>query len=294
MDLKKLEQIKKLAIIAMFSDDDLMDRLVLKGGNALDIVYKVESRASLDLDFSMNTEFNPNELQMIGSKMESSLKRIFVENGYEVFDVLFEERPKKRNEKTPPFWGGYELSFKVIEKDKLKNNITNSRLLRLSAVDIGPGSQKTFRIEISKWEDCQFKKQEILDDYTIFLYTPEAIVFEKLRAICQQMPKYCKFIGTHHGTARARDFFDIYTAVTYFGLELINEDSLILLKSIFRAKECPLELIGKIREFREHHRPDFLQVKNTVKAKVTLKEFEFYFDYVVAICDKLVKALGII
>lgn len=39
LDLNFLERIKTLAIVAMFSDDDLMERLVLKGGNALDIVY---------------------------------------------------------------------------------------------------------------------------------------------------------------------------------------------------------------------------------------------------------------
>ena len=51
VDLDRIEKIKRLAIIAMFSDDDLMERLVLKGGNALDIVYEIGSRASMDLDF---------------------------------------------------------------------------------------------------------------------------------------------------------------------------------------------------------------------------------------------------
>ncbi|MFH1883416.1 MAG: hypothetical protein ABIL62_11975 [Planctomycetota bacterium] len=46
LDLDKLEQIKRIAIIALFSDDDLMDSLVLKGGNALDMIYGVAQRAS--------------------------------------------------------------------------------------------------------------------------------------------------------------------------------------------------------------------------------------------------------
>ena len=294
MDLEKINEIKKLAIIAMFSDDDLMERLVLKGGNALDIVYKVESRASLDLDFSMPSEFKPNEVQSIGLKLEASLKRVFNENGYEVFDINFEERPKERNEKTPPFWGGYELNFKVIERNTFIKNIADSQQLRLSAIDIGPGSRKTFRVDISKWEDCHFKTEAELDDYTIYLYTPKAIVFEKLRAICQQMPKYCNFIGTHDGIARARVFFDIYTTVKHFGLDLTDEESLELLRNIFKAKECRLELLMEACNYREFHRPDFLQVVNTVKPKVKLKEFDFYFDYVVTICDKLAKALRIV
>ena len=34
-----LAQIRRLAIIAMFSDDELLSQLTLKGGNALNLVY---------------------------------------------------------------------------------------------------------------------------------------------------------------------------------------------------------------------------------------------------------------
>ena len=46
-DLQRLEKIKKLVIIAIFSDDEFMERLVLKGGNALDLVHHITPRASL-------------------------------------------------------------------------------------------------------------------------------------------------------------------------------------------------------------------------------------------------------
>ena len=52
-----LDQIKKLAVMAMFSDDDLMDQLVLKGGNAMALIHKLTSRESVDLDFSMRHDF---------------------------------------------------------------------------------------------------------------------------------------------------------------------------------------------------------------------------------------------
>ncbi len=35
------EKIKKLVIVPMFSDHALMERFVLKGGNALDIIHHV-------------------------------------------------------------------------------------------------------------------------------------------------------------------------------------------------------------------------------------------------------------
>jgi predicted nucleotidyltransferase component of viral defense system len=56
-ELARVEQIKKLAVISMFSDDVLMERLVLKGGNALDLVHRISTRASMDVDLSMPGDF---------------------------------------------------------------------------------------------------------------------------------------------------------------------------------------------------------------------------------------------
>jgi hypothetical protein len=44
----------------------------------------------------------------------------------------------------------------------------------------------------------------------------------------------------------------------------------------------PLNLLGKIKDYREFHRPDFISVVNTVKGGVKLMDYDFYFDYVVA------------
>lgn len=47
----------ELFIAAMFSDDTLFHQLTLKGGNALNLVYKFGSRASVDIDFSLDADF---------------------------------------------------------------------------------------------------------------------------------------------------------------------------------------------------------------------------------------------
>ena len=39
--LLDFDQIRKLTIAALFSDDELLERLVLKGGNALNFVYRL-------------------------------------------------------------------------------------------------------------------------------------------------------------------------------------------------------------------------------------------------------------
>jgi hypothetical protein len=195
--MDQLERIKKLAIIAMFSDDDLMDILVLKGGNAIDIVYGIASRSSLDLDFSIATEFNQVEMSSIKSKFEKALNRVFDEAGYRVFDIKFGERPEDSGPDVPPFWGGYRLEFKLIDKTKYAELENDVQRLRLSAVDVGPG-----------------------------------------------------------------------------------------------AKAVPINLIGNIKEFREYHRPDFTAVENTVKPNIKIKDFDFYFDYVINKCNELLEALG--
>jgi len=84
----ELNEIKRRIIIAMFSDDDLMEMLVLKGGNALDMIHHVISRSSFDFDFSMEDEIK--DIPTIKDKIERVLKSTFREVGYEVFDVTFE------------------------------------------------------------------------------------------------------------------------------------------------------------------------------------------------------------
>ena len=49
-----------------------------------------------------------------------------------------------------------------------------------------------------------------------------------------------------------------------------------------------------MRESREFHRPDFTGLVETLKPGVTVRDFDFYFDYVVGQCDRLVQTLGII
>lgn len=55
--LEFLQRVRTLVVVAMFSDDVLMRRLVLKGGNLMDLVYDISARSSLDVDFSIDGDF---------------------------------------------------------------------------------------------------------------------------------------------------------------------------------------------------------------------------------------------
>jgi addiction module HigA family antidote len=62
--MSSFDDILKLTITALFSDDVLFEQLVLKGGNAMTLVYHISPRVSLDLDFSMEADFdNVEEVQ---------------------------------------------------------------------------------------------------------------------------------------------------------------------------------------------------------------------------------------
>ena len=111
---------------------------------------------------------------------------------------------------------------------------------------------------------------------------------EKLRAICQQMPEYGPVVNrTRPGSARARDFVDICALVTERGIDIASDQNQLLVSRVFQAKRVPLPLLGLMANYREFHRRDFQAVKDTTKPGVVLKDFEFYFDFVLALVERL-------
>lgn len=282
-----LERIKQLAIIAMFSDDDLMDRLVLKGGNLLDVVYGLTIRGSVDLDFSLEDDFSEKELTDIEHKIRSALTKTFRAEGYEAFDIEFVSRPEKAKPETPRFWGGYRVEFKVIDREDYERLRADVNSMRREATIVGPSNKRVFRIDISKFEYCVGKQEREMEGFTIYVYSPAMVVLEKLRAICQQMPDYLASVGSTSARARARDFFDIHTVLTRFELDLASEGNLEILKNIFAAKNVPLCLIDQISRYRDYHRQDFAAVRDTVSPGTDLHDFDYYFDFVVDKCKAL-------
>jgi hypothetical protein len=124
-----------------------------------------------------------------------------------------------------------------------------------------------------------------LDDYTVFVYSPTMIAIEKLRAICQQMPEY---MLQRRPSARARDFYDIHLIVTKTKINLSSPENLELVRHIFSAKDVPLGLLGRIKDQKEFHRPDWDSVRTSSNEKV--EEFDNYFDFVLEQVDSM-KAL---
>ena len=274
-------EIRRLTIIAMFSDEELMKQLVLKGGNALNLVYGISPRVSQDVDFSMERDFS--DLEDTKKRMFHALKDRFDSGGYIVFDEKLERKPNINGlQDERPWWGGYELQFKVITKEKYAKLKHKPRKMQIDALVIGPGDKRIFSADISKCEYVAAKEERTFEHYNIFVYTPTLIVVEKLRAICQQMPEY-EIKGGH--CPRARDFYDIELVLSKESIDLSSQENLDLLHHVFEAKKVPLAFLGMIKNQREFHRPDWPLVVQGVGKQ--LHDFDYYFDFVVEQVERL-------
>jgi predicted nucleotidyltransferase component of viral defense system len=288
MDADFFATVRRTTIIALFADDALAGMLALKGGNALSLVYGITNRTSVDLDFSMKEDF-PDFPDARG-RIFRVLKDRFDSAGYVVFDEKLTPKPRIDGEDLTPWWGGYELNFKIIKKERYKELIhTKPGKLRIEAAVTGPGSKRVFKVDFSKFENIDGKEEHEMDHYSIYVYTPEMIVLEKLRAICQQMPEYTE---PRLASARARDFFDIHEAIEKRSIDLTNSANLELLRLIFNAKQVPLSLLLRIGDTREFHRPDWPSVVTSV-AGGSIEGFDFYFDFVLRQIERL-KAVGVV
>jgi predicted nucleotidyltransferase component of viral defense system len=268
-------QIRRIAITAIFSDDVLFERVVLKGGNALSLALGLSDRTSLDLDFSIENDFE--DLGEIRNRIQNTLENRFLAAGFVVFDFKFDAKPSIVPDGQSPRWGGYLAAFKVMEKLKYERLEGDLDGRRRDSLVIGPGQQRVFTIDLSKYEYVTGKLEVELDNYTIYVYSPTMIAIEKLRAICQQMPEYTL---QRRPSARARDFYDIHLIVSLIGMNLNSSENLELVRHIFAAKEVPLRLLGRIKEQKEFHRPDWDSVKLSSN-NPDLAEFDDYFNFVV-------------
>lgn len=278
-----LETIKKITIISLFSDDDLLDLLVLKGGNAMDIVHKVSSRASVDIDLSVNKNF---DYETIWPKVEAAIHNGFAEKGYLAFDIKMTLKPGKMPDELSSFWGGYLVEFKLISLVRAAEAGRHPDTMRREAIQLGEGSR--FTIDISRYEYTEDKQAHELEGYTIYVYSPEMIVCEKLRAICQQMETYAAIIKRKGlGNQRARDFIDIEVLVKKFNIDLGSSRARHLVEQMFSIKRVPLTLLGNIAETRNFHSLGYPEVRAAMKPGIEVHPFDYYFDFVVEHLQKL-------
>lgn len=275
-----VSEVRKRILIGLFSDDELLDRLVLKGGNALEVIHALADRATVDMDFSMEGRFE--DVQDAWSRIERALQREFGRVGLVVFDLTVKEKPSVRRPGAPTWWGGYLVHFKLVDRGVYSEFEGDLETIRRRAEVVGPEQKKTYKIDISVHEFCAAKERRELDYYTVYVYSLEMIVVEKLRAICQQMDSYDV---NSRKAPRSRDFFDICYIMESQELDLTRQENVQLARNIFAAKEVPMKLLKDIDSYREFHRSDWESVELSISGSV--RPFDYYFDYVLDLVRSL-------
>lgn len=274
-----IEEVRKRILIALVSDDQLMNTLVLKGGNALALVHEVGDRASLDMDYSIATQFS--DLADAKTRIFNVLRSEFAQAGYVLIDEEFIPKPTRPCADQPEWWGGYFVEFKLVAQEIYDTYKNDPEALRRQAAVLGPAQRRKYTIDISKNEYCAGKVKRTVDDYTIYVYSLEMIALEKMRAICQQMPEYEL---DRIKNPRARDFYDIHQITLQPHVDLASAVNLELCARIFDAKQVPLRLIGEISKYRGFHAPDWPSVVDSISGEP--KPFDYYFDQLVALASK--------
>ena len=282
MDLEKLNHFKKLAIISLFADDELADLFVLKGGTALDLIYKMNKRASMDIDVSLKNEFTDNQLEEIQNRLQDSFEMTFEEQGYHIIDFKLFKRPFQLDKEVDRTWGGYRIEFKIVSDDIYQKNSGNLKNIRVQSEIVNEKDGRKFQIDISKFEFVDGKQATELDGYTVYVYTPKMIVYEKIRAICQQFPGYYINKG-HFKKARPRDFYDIYSIISNEDTDLTFEKlDYETLKAFFDKKKVPMELIEEIPKYYDRFYDGLSSLTETLTEEAK-QDFDFRkcFDFVV-------------
>lgn len=279
------ELIRRLTIQALSSDDELFESLVLKGGNLLSLVYGLNNRASSDLDYSLRGEIDNETIMRYQAKMRQILEVTFRQNGLEIFDYKFTEKPKTPLDPVlATFWGGYCLEFKAIEKTKFDQLSGKPDDLRRQAIRMTPDgkSSPTMEVEFSKFEYTESAEIKTVDGYAVRVYSPALVVCEKIRAICQQMPEYQSIIKSQKARPRPRDFFDIYHVAENWKVDFTSPETQDILRHVFECKRVPLDLLTKVGDQDTHdfHEQAFIELSSVVEKDKKLESFLFYFDYV--------------
>jgi hypothetical protein len=70
-------------------------------------------------------------------------------------------------------------------------------------------------------------------------------------------------------------------------LDISSEKNKEILSEMFKMKKVPLEFLGLMENYRNFHKADFPSVIATVRPEVKLRNFDFYFDFTLALVQDL-------
>jgi len=235
----KREEVRRTVIVALAADDELGELLVLKGGNALGLVHQIGDRASLDVDYSIEGDFEDTD--EVRRRIDRALQAEFQRHGLRAFDVRMGVKPELGNDPDlRPMWGGWAVEFKLVTLQNWTKYESKPQKRRHVALSLD-GDKKAFQIDISKFEFVERAQTVEFEGYDLRVYSPAMIVYEKLRALCQQLPEYPPVT---HPRPRPRDFVDIAVGRSAVGSTETNGTAFACLSSQGGADVVVEALVG--------------------------------------------------
>ncbi|MDN6900676.1 nucleotidyl transferase AbiEii/AbiGii toxin family protein [Oenococcus sicerae] len=183
-----------------------MNLLTLKGGNALRILGE-SSRFSQDIDFSLADQGELATRDRM--EIQQTIFKAFLAKGFQVLNYSFLEKPKyPDNNPGNNLLGGYTITFSIIEQSSYARIPEQNQKIASRRAYPLENQQKKIKIDISKDEYVRDRETIQYQNYLIHIYSPLMVVYEKVRASCQQLPEYKR------PKIRARDLYDIYNLLT--------------------------------------------------------------------------------
>lgn len=266
----RVDEVITRAIVALYATPRLASMLFLKGGSAMRLFDHLESRLSIDADFSVIGKVSDKE--KFFNDIEVSLRTGFESSKYEVIDFRSVRKPNTLRSNYPDWWGGLSCEFKLVSRDHMNKTLEVKRRHAL----IPEGSNSSIvTLDVSEHEYCGKTRSKLIRGVRILGYSRELMVLEKLRAICQQHPDYQYRLSKN----RSRDFYDIYELTKDAGDDFAG-GCLVHLIHVFEAKAVPLELLAVFWDdiFIDEQRRGFDQVRDTVSGVV--QSFDVYVEHV--------------
>lgn len=147
------------------------------------------------------------------------------------------------------------------------------------------GQSTIFTVDISSYEYIEEAIKTDLDGTVLLVYTPEMIVLEKLRALCQSIPEYQTVIASANVKGRARDYYDIWNICQYHQIDFKSPKNQHLLSEIFNAKRVPVDFLDLLETYKDLQKQNWNSVEDTLS--VDNKGFDFYFDFVMDIISQI-------
>jgi predicted nucleotidyltransferase component of viral defense system len=273
------DKVRGRILAAVCGDEWLFDRLVLKGGNALALIYRIAKRVSLDLDFSIEGDFA--DMGEAESRLRNALMKEFEPWGLHLFGFRFEAKPSTSTEH---WWGGYRCTFKLIPGEVAEQLAFDANdMSRQALVTDAVSQRRKFTLDISKYEFVKSETRPLGDrGERIKVYTPVLLAAEKLRALLQQHPAYT-MIPNATKRSRGRDLYDIWVISDAFALDLGSHYESV--HAVFKAKRVDMDLLSKLDEVRDLHEASWSDVEASVGGEI--EPFGFYFSFVREVAHRL-------